>query len=502
MMSLRLPIVLLLIMVAPGCDQVSPEQPPDLESITWLSECDRPSSPSLNGFYADSLCGIVTVPEDPASPAGRQISLSVMIAPALSATSKPDPIFFLAGGPGQAASDVGPPLFSRLAELRNERDIVFVDQRGTGDSGALDCDPGDGLIEEIGKSPGTITQRQIDALKTCLDELDANPEFYTTPIAMDDLDRVRDELGYTEVNLYGISYGTRAALVYLRRHESRVRSLILDGVAPPTMQIPANMATDAGAAFERLLLDCEGSKACNSAFEDLRKHVRHLMKRVSLAPEEVSLLHPATGQPLKAHMDKQTVSGLIRAILYDRTLSSLLPLALEEAFQMNYQPLVTLAYSFTGEENSMSTGMMASVLCSEDMTFVSGPRNNEGYFDNALYDVLTRVCEFWPTRPVDESYSEPVTSDVPALLVSGRLDPVTPPDYAVEAGETLSESRHIVVPGVGHGASVYGCMPDVLRDFIEDPLTDALDETCVDGLERPPFFTSYAGPVPIGEIGQ
>lgn len=503
MISFRLPIVLLLIMAGSGCDEAtSPAERPDLQNIAWLSDCERPQTPALNGFYADSLCGTVSVPENPASPEDKQIGLSVMIAPALSTRPKPDPIVFLAGGPGQAARDIGPQLFSRLKDLRNERDIVFVDQRGTGGSNPLNCSQGNGLIDEIGKSPRTITQEQVGALKTCLHEFDADPAFYTTPIAMDDLDTVRKTIGYEQINLYGISYGTRAALVYLRRHESRVRSAVLDGLAPPTMQIPANMATDAGAAFEQLLLDCEGSPACNSAFEDLRVHVKHLIKRLELSAEEVSLVHPGTGQPLKSYMDKQTLTGLIRAILYDRTLSSVLPLALEEAFSANYQPLMTLAYSFIGERNDISAGMMASVLCSEDMTFMSDTRSTDGYFNNSLYEVLIQVCEFWPSRPVDESYGEPVTSEVPVLLVSGGLDPVTPAGYAVEAAETLPNSRHIIVPGAGHGASIYGCMPNILRDFFGNPGTGKIDDSCVKRLGRPPFFTSYAGPVPLGETGE
>ncbi|MBD3649399.1 MAG: alpha/beta hydrolase, partial [Pseudomonadales bacterium] len=254
------------------------------------------------------------------------------------------------------------------------------------------------------------------------------------------------------------------------------------------------------ASLEALFVDCESSSTCMEAFPDLRIHYRNLVKRLQLVPETVMLTHPRTGSRIETTIDFRTVSDLVRAVLYERTLSALLPFALEQAFHLNYQPLVALAYSFTGDKNTMSIGMTASVLCSEDMRFISANDVQEGqYFLNSLYEGMKSVCEFWPAGDVDESYIDPVHSDVPVLLVSGALDPVTPPKYAELAGDTLTNSKHIILQGVGHGASIHGCMPRVVEAFIEAANHDQPDDSCLQNFVRPPFFTGYAGPVEPGE---
>ena len=458
-----------------------------------LSPCDRPDNATIAHIVAESLCGTISVFEDRAARTGRKINLNIMLLPAV-ATAKPDPIFFLAGGPGQSAVDSGPFLFYQLHKLRNERDIILVDQRGTGKSNSLACELEASAFEQVNISVDTAILMQIEKLKKCLAEYDANPALYTTPIAMDDLNEVREVLGYRKINLLGISYGTRAALVYIRRHEDTVRSAVLDAVVPMSMSIPRNVAVDAQAAFDRLLADCRKQPGCNKAYPQLGLHFKTLVRRLEHFPEEITLHHPRTGKEVTGPLDQRLIGRLVRAVMYDRTLSQLLPLAIEEAFLGNYQPLSTLAYTLSGEDSVFSTGMMASVLCAEDMKLLDSASNTED-FENVIYDALAPICEFWPAGSVPENYFQPVVSDIPILLTSGNLDPITPPKYGWEASLTLKNSEHVVIPGVAHGSVIAGCMPGVVNEFFNDPNPRKVKASCSVNLQRPPFFTSLAGPL-------
>ncbi len=459
-----------------------------------LGECERPERPEVTAVVADALCGTISVFEDRAAKTGRRIDLNIMLLPATTAVVRPDPIFFLAGGPGQSAVDAGPFLFRVLSKLRAERDVILIDQRGTGDSNSLTCiSDVAAYYDDDDLTLAEATAQQIDELRTCLPTLPANPALYTTPIAMDDLNEVREVLGYGEINLLGGSYGTRAALVYLRRHEATVRSVVLDGLAPLTMRVPANVAVDAQSAFELVLADCQAQPACASAFPDLAQHFRELVQRHTEDVQMIEVTHPRTGKRSTLRIDPLIFNRLVRTIMYDRTLSSLIPLAIEEAYYGNFEPLGTLGYTFTGEEPMMSLGMMASVLCAEDMTLVHTP-NHSPDFDNQLYTILESICDFWPRGQIPPDYFEPVASDKPVLLLSGKLDPITPPKYGWEAAATLGNAEHIVVAGVGHGVMTQGCVPDILADFFDNPDPRQVKTSCTANLVRRDFFTSLAGP--------
>ncbi|MDZ7684876.1 MAG: alpha/beta fold hydrolase [Gammaproteobacteria bacterium] len=270
---MRLILTIALLCVAAACEKTTPVADTLAPDYAQLGPCEPPDRPGLRNLFAESLCGTVTVFEDREAGAGRTIDLNVMVIRATSPAPRPDPVFFLAGGPGQAATTAGPPVFAALRQLRQERDVVLVDQRGTGKSNSLACRTNTEGLDALGTQLDELAQIQIERMKRCLAEYDADPALYSTPIAMDDVDEVRRELGFDRINLYGISYGTRAALVYLRRHESSVRSLIIDGVVPLTMAIPENVALDAQAAFDRMVGDCREQPACNAAFPRLEARI-------------------------------------------------------------------------------------------------------------------------------------------------------------------------------------------------------------------------------------
>ena len=228
-------------------------------------------------------CGSFEVSEDRKRPEGRRLSLRVAVVPALARAPQPDPLFMLAGGPGQAATEALPELITAAFErVHRTRDIVLIDQRGTGHSSPLKCeliDPDAPLAKRIA-DPGFPAER----LEACLKGYDADPRLYTTSIAMEDLDEVRRALGYGAIDLWGGSYGTRAALVYLREHGETVRSIILDGVAPPTLRLPLSFAADAQRALDRLFLACAGEEACAKAWPDLPARFQRLLGRLEAAP--------------------------------------------------------------------------------------------------------------------------------------------------------------------------------------------------------------------------
>ncbi len=492
-------VLWLALVLTMGCT-TAVESPQKDDATLSLGECDKPELVITTSIVSDSRCGTQSVVEDRESGEGRMIPLKVMVIPAVNPKPKMDPVFFLAGGPGQAASEVGPLLFMRLAKLRKDRDIVLVDQRGTGSSNPLDCEMDVPEFYDMKVSLQHIAELQVETLKKCLQEYDADPRFYTTPIAMDDLNDVRRALGYGKINIVGGSYGTRAALVYMRRHPETVRSVVLDGVVPLTMKLPFFMARDAGRALQLMLGDCEQNVDCSAAFPQLRAHLDDLFYRLSRQPAEVTLTHPRTGEPIASFIQAETIMGIVRAVLYSGELSSLLPLAIEQAYQGNFQSLATMAGFFDSEQMGISIGMMNSVFCSEDMTLLGrqDPVTDgvESMFGTTILKDLRSICEFWPKGTVPDGYFEPVASDIPVLLTSGELDPVTPPTWGEEASATLSSSKHIVVAGVGHGTLSYGCMQDLIAEFIDQPDPQQVSDDCLDKIHRPPFFYTTAGPVP------
>lgn len=446
-------------------------------------------------------CGKVTVFENRVAGEGRNIDLNVVVLPALSRERRPDPIFLLAGGPGMGATDLAKLADRAMRRLREQRDIVLVDQRGTGESNRLDCELVDAdsvyyVLE--GESP-------VERLRECMEELDADLRLYTTPIAMDDLDDVRAALGYETINLWGGSYGSRAALVYLRRHERRVRTVIVDGLAPPAIRLPLHIGEDAWRAMDRLLDDCGREPRCAEAYPDLRQEYEALVSDLAQAPRAVSARHPRTGNEMEVEITRQGVVLVLRGALYNAETSRLVPLAIARASQGDYGPLLALSDPWADLEEAMSVGMMFSVLCAEDISWVTEADHQglqaESFLGAAVMEMWGAVCEFWPRGELPAGYHDPVVSDKPVLVLSGSEDPVTPPRWGASVAEHLPNSIHLVVPGAAHGTLATGCVPRLMAQFVEEASVEGLDTGCVDALERPLFFHSFAGPRGVGTEG-
>ncbi|MDP2320357.1 MAG: alpha/beta fold hydrolase [Acidobacteriota bacterium] len=482
-----------------------------LVAAIWVGGCVQQTQPTAtdrlkpctgNDTPVDAYCGTLTVYENRATKQGRQLDLNIVLLPALRADAAPDPLFFLAGGPGQGAAKMAKGLREMFRQVLTDRDIVLVDQRGTGKSHPLECVDDDDSLKAMGRTEADA----IAMLKQCLAGYDADVRLYTTSIAMDDLDDVRAFLGYDQINIYGGSYGTRAGLVYLRQHGDHVRTAILDGVAPTNMRLPLFFPRDVQRALDLLLADCAGNAACNTTYPNLQARLHELMARLEKAPPTVAVVHPRTGERGDITMTARLLANVLAGTLYIPMASSLLPALIERAEQNDFQGLLALAsIGDTGSPANMSVGMQLSVICAEDaprITPADVAKESAGsLFGPYVMRLQQDACDFWPRGEVADTFSEPVTSAVPTLVMSGELDPVTPPVWGDEIAKHLSRSKHIVMPGTGHTAGGTGCGLRIIRAFLTKGDTDGLDTSCMANVKRPPFFVTPAGPDPTPGVG-
>jgi pimeloyl-ACP methyl ester carboxylesterase len=465
-----------------------------------LTACQRTQQSALDRLHpckieegpTEAFCGTYTVFEDRSAKTGRQIGLKIVVAPALKRDPQPDPLFIFEGGPGAGAATLATYVLPLFLRFQLDRDIVLVDQRGTGDSNPLNCEPEDRNEEDFSK----IDDYPVERLRTCLAGLKADARLYTTTIATDDIDEVRRYLGYGPINLWGGSYGTRAALVYLKRHEDSVRSVVLDAVAPPDMRLPLFLARDGQRALDLMIGDCAQDAACARQFPHLRESVTTLFAHAAVRPR-IAFIHPRTGKSLELTVSQRLVAFIIFSALYDPTITSLLPRLITDAAQGNYQGLLTLSFSSGLPKGAMSEGLFLSVVCAEDMPRIHADeitREAHGRFlGTTFFDTRMKPCEFWPKGAVAEDFYESVVSAKPVLILSGADDPITPPLWGDHVAQYLKNSKHIVVPGAGHGSTPRGCVPQLIGKFLDQASVKNLDPACLQSQHRPPFFVNYTG---------
>jgi len=455
------------------------------------ARADEPLAPCrIAGIRNEVLCGSVTRPLDPAAPGGKAIDVRYAVVPAMARGKLPDPVFMLAGGPGQSAIGIAAQVMPLFTRLNNRRDIVFVDQRGTGRSAPLEC--ADQRHQPLADQADP--QLELTQLARCRESLQRLPygdlRFFTTTIAMQDLDAVRRALGAERIDLVGGSYGTRAALEYQRQFPQHVRRSVIDGVAPPDMVLPASFSTDGQAAFDALVAACDAEPACRQAHPELRANWRALLASL---PKPVTIAHPLTGQPESFTLTRDIVLGAVRGPLYLPAAASALPQAIDEAAHGRYEPLAGLNSLFSVRKGAaLARGMHFSVVCAEDVPRLAQAADPPGPdFGTDYARLYERVCADWPRGAVPEAFYRVAPSASPVLLLSGAIDPVTPPRHAERVAKALgANARHVVAPNTGHGVlGSLGCMRDVLFRFIDaadDKDALAVDTRCVNAVPRPP----------------
>ena len=442
-------------------------------------------------------CATVSVSLDPASPDGPAFDLFVARIPAQVADPQPDPLLLIAGGPGQSTVDFYMQMRGAFGPVRRDRDIILVDQRGTGRSAAgFQCELPDDVDFQI------ADESALDALVAdCLASLEHDPRFFTTSVAVRDLDAVRRGLGVDRWNIYGASYGTRVAQHYLRRYPEHVRTVVLDGVVPPTLMLGPDIAINAQAALDRLFERCALDEACATRFGDLASTFDDVMSRIQESPVSVEARDLETGEIEETLVTEEYLMGVTRLFSYSDASAALLPLIIDEAASGRFEMLLAQAELIQGNmERALSFPMHNSVICSEDYPFEteeSSARYENAYLGTSVVDATNTICTQWPRGVVDPDIKEPLVSAHPVLLLSGSNDPATPSQYAEDViAEGLSGALHLVAPEQGHGMAPIGCVPDQMQEFIEAAATQGLDADCLDRVIPAPFFLSASGPGP------
>jgi len=442
----------------------------------------------LPGVEEALQCLKLPVPLEAGKPA--TLALHVAVAPALREGARPDPLFVLAGGPGQAGSDVLVLLSNAFRRVRPTRDIVFIDQRGTGLSGRLECKSD--LDEDV-----KLSDAQIDTeLKRCIGASKAPFAAYTTAAAARDIEAVRRALGYGKINLWGGSYGTRLAQAYARAYPDSVRALVLDGVAAPDQVIPAG-GRDSQAALDKLFDQCAADAACNKAYPGLRATFAALVAKLDAAPLKLNLPDPRTAQPVDTLMTSARLLDTVRNMLYAPADARRMPFLVHSASQGRWQPFVArrnLAADFSAE-GSPAALLHLAVVCAEDMPRFTPAlaAADASPLTRALSNRMREMCAAMNVAPAP--YGAPTPIAAPALLLSGALDPVTPPHRAAAAARFMPKAQQLIVANVGHGVSQLGCAPRLMRAFLDQPAAK-VDGACLKEIPPPTFQLGSAGPQP------
>ena len=446
--------------------------------------------PNLKG---EAKCGTLTVFENRATGKGRKIDMNVLVLPATSQQREPDPLFYFAGGPGSAATEDAPGIAPIFAKIHEHRDLVFIDQRGTGKSNPLNCD----LFDPAYPQSYLEAFFPVEAVKKCREQLEpkADLTLYTTNIAMDDIDDVRAALGYEQINLVGASYGTRAALVYLRRHPKHVRAVVLQGVAPTNQFMPLHFPQDTERALQGVLSECEADAACHEAFPKIKDEAAYALGILLQSPATAEIQPEGTNDKVTLRLNANLAAEAVRYMLYSPVPASRIPLFLHLARHGNYGPLTQAALFY--RKNLVATGsngMYLSVTCAEDLPWVTREEAKRLAQNTVLgpyrYYDQSEACELWPRGAVEATYAEPVRSDKPVLIITGEWDPVTPPAQGDAVAKTLPNSLHLVVPHGAHGLGGLeniDCVDGVLTTFIERGTVKGLDTSCVKTIKRKGF---------------
>jgi pimeloyl-ACP methyl ester carboxylesterase len=478
-------VAVLVSMFVPGAVLAGP---PKLELKPCTSPSDAPP---------EARCGTYEVWENRAAKSGRKIPLRVLVLPALGPDRLSDPFVFFNGGPGDSNVDSASWLAADYADLRQQRDILLVDFRGTGGSGGLFCpemESSDGLQGFLDHFLAP------DAVRACAERLSKTADLsqYTNDTSVDDVDEVRAALGYDKLNIFGGSGGTRSALIYARRHPDRVRTLTLGGLVPPEERGPFPMARHAQRALDGLIAECQADEGCRAAFPRLREELAAVLRRAEQDPVTVTLKDQepeASGEPVEVRMTRGAVVQSLRYMLYVPRDAARLPLDVHLAAQGDWTRMAEFARSSNSGMSSFARGYYLSLTCAEDLPFIREDEIPAAIQGTFLGDFRIRTqreaCAAWPVRPVGREFLDPVTSDAPTLLISGERDPVTPPLNAERAARTLKNSVHVVMPDGGHGFDgIEGaaCVNDMVVRFVKAGTVKGLDTSCVTGTKRPAFL--------------
>lgn len=454
-----------------------------------FTPCTLTSGSALTSIAAH--CATLEVPEDRTTADGRRIALSIAWVAPEAGEAEPDPVFLLAGGPGQSAREGYPALERAFSDIARHRNVILLDQRGTGDSNRLGCESDEAL--DTDESLEAVVRHARD----CLDALSqtADVRHYTTTEAVADLDAVRQAIGAQTINLIGISYGTRVAQQYMKAHPSAVRSVVLDGVVPNTLVLGQEHAKNLDATLLAQFRQCADLPACAEKLGDPQAHFRAMAEELRASPRKVHYRDATTGEPEDGEFSYPMLSALLRLYAYQPAIAATLPVLLHDLSRGESDAAMAQAQLLlTSMGDSMAHGMGLSVSCTEDADELEpDPADADTVLGGEFVAYIGAQCAIWPRghRPAD--FREPARGDMPVLLLSGELDPVTPPRYGDDVAQHLDRARHLVLRGQGHNVIGVGCTPKLVARFIESTDPAALDAQCLERLATLPPFTGHYG---------
>lgn len=439
-------------------------------------------------------CGFVTVPENPNKPDGKQIQVHYVVLPAVKNVNHEEALLAIAGGPGQSAIDNAAGFDAMLSKVRQQRDILLIDQRGTGRSNLLTCDEG-------AQSPLSFDDDNADTLaetQKCLAKIDADVTQYGSLNAIKDFEAVRQHLGYKKLHVYGISYGTRMAQLYMRLYPAHLATVTLDGIVPMQQSV-LEIGASIDRGFDLLFKDCQETTACHAQYPELKAEFDQVAASLAKAPVMENVYDPVTGEKTMLTMTRGKFYGSIRMALYQANVRALVPHAIHQAAKHNFQPILGL-YSLTIDNAGMAMGMHASVVCGEDMHRITPAMREQAqhsFMGKTMLEGLEATCEVWKVPAVDDSFSEPISSDIPTLLLSGEIDPATPPSWGELAMEKLTNAKHFVTPYATHGVAYQSCANNLIADLVRSGSVKDLDGECLKKDVRRSFYLNASSVEPL-----
>ncbi len=421
-------------------------------------------------------CGYVTVPENYDKPDGKQINIHYVVLPAIKPSFPKEALLAIAGGPGQSAIENAAGFDQIFTKVRQQRDILLIDQRGTGQSNQLQCesDYSEGLL--------ALNEDELDVQvesQNCRDAIDADVTQYGSEIALKDFEAVRTHLGYQQLHVYGISYGTRMAQLYMRHYPQVLATVTLDGVVPMQQSV-----LHIGDAIERsiklLFEDCNNNVLCQQRYPQLENEFNQVNQRLSQGPVIESVRDPLTNEPTQLTMTQTKFMGSVRMALYSANVRALLPHAIHQASQGNFQTIMGL-YALTADSTGIAMGMHSSVVCGEDWhRFQQQTQQEEAnYFTKEMLKDINLTCPIWNMPAASEHFADAIDSNLPTLVLSGHIDPATPPSWGELAMEKLTNAKHFIAPYATHGVAYQSCANELIAQLISEKSVEKLDEACL-----------------------
>ena len=454
-----------------------------LSQPTWAGDRQesqqdsKPASCYVDGLSDRLRCGAITVPENYAAPQVKQIKIHYLILPAIKPSFEKEALLAIAGGPGQSAIDNAASFDKIFTKVRQQRDILLIDQRGTGSSNQLTC-------EGAGFEGGlAFNDDELDIAaetKACLSELDADVSQYGSETALKDFEAVRQALGYQKLHLYGISYGTRMAQLYMRHYPEALATVTLDGVVPMQQSV-LNIGDAITRAIDLLLKDCQDNPLCHQQFPKLEEELDQVQALLNKGPQFSQTRDPLTNAPTQLTMTQGKFMGAIRMALYMPNIRALLPHAIHQAAEGNFQAIMGL-YALTVNSTGISAGMHSAVVCGEDWQRFSQAereRLSQSYFGQEMIKAFDLSCPIWQIPAADASFAAPIASNLPTLVLSGQIDPATPPSWGELAMAKLTNAKHFVAPYATHGVAYQSCGNNLIAELIASGSVDGLSQECL-----------------------